>query len=72
MSINQKLELMQEVEKRNDERVKVFRTLRYSRRGLGYDAWTPEAGKGLPDLWFSSLEDIREFANNLGYRLKSI
>lgn len=46
------------------------KTLRYSPRGLGFDAWTP--GAILPDLWFNTLEEIREFAEELGFKLKRI
>ena len=46
--------------------------LRYTEHGLGINAWTPEAGRGLPDLWFSSIEDLVGFAGKNGYKLRRI
>lgn len=50
-------------------RVKI---LRYAMQGLGYAAWTPEDGKGLPSLWFNDLIELRAFANKNGYKLSAI
>lgn len=42
---------------------------RYAICGLGYSVWSP-GNKGLPEYWFGSLREVREFAAEMGWQLK--
>ena len=69
MTMAEKLAVHTEIEEANNKRWHP-KTIRYSPRGLGYDVWMPEAV--LPDIWFSDLDELREFAEELGFKLKMI
>ena len=44
---------------------------RYCIKGLGYEVWSP-GNQGLPEFWLSTIEEVREFAEAMGWQLRSI
>lgn len=44
---------------------------RYCINGLGYEVWSP-GNYGLPEFWFSTIGEVRAFAEEMDWTLKSI